>query len=112
MVGLKSPFSSKALLNIWKVKMLNTLPDLVLALIFGYLLEAERICTVMLVSRKWYDVIHSRAVWKTYIRLKDIRGLTSHKESSITSLGNIAMHLRESNVLKIISTCYVYSAIS
>ena len=44
--------------------MINTLPDLVLALIFSFLSETERICTVTLVCRKWYDVIHSSIVWK------------------------------------------------
>ena len=38
------------------------LPDLVLALIFSFLLETERICTVMLVCRKWYDVIHGSSL--------------------------------------------------
>ncbi|KAJ7394917.1 F-box/LRR-repeat protein 17 [Desmophyllum pertusum] len=44
--------------------MINTLADLVLAQIFGFLSEAERIRTVTLVCRKWYDVIHSSIVWK------------------------------------------------
>ena len=43
--------------------MINALPDLVLALIFNFLSETERICTATLVCRRWYDVIHSSTVW-------------------------------------------------
>lgn len=46
------------------LKMINTLPDLVLALIFGFLPDAEIICTVMVVCKKWYDMVHSCALWR------------------------------------------------
>ena len=44
--------------------MINALPDLVLALIFGFLPEAERICTIALVCKKWYDIVYSCAFWR------------------------------------------------
>ena len=45
-------------------KMINSLPDLVLAIIFGYLPDGERICTLSTVCKKWHDIIHSSTVWK------------------------------------------------
>ena len=42
--------------------MINALPDLVLAVIFSFLSETEKICTATLVCRKWYNVIHSSTV--------------------------------------------------
>lgn len=44
--------------------MINALPDLVLALIFNFLSETEKIYTATLACRKWYNVIHSSTVWK------------------------------------------------
>lgn len=44
--------------------MINALPDLVLALIFGFLPDAERICTLTLVCKKWYGIVHSSALWR------------------------------------------------
>ena len=44
--------------------MINALPDSVLALIFNFLPETEKVCTATLVCRKWYNVIHSSTVWK------------------------------------------------
>ena len=46
------------------LNMINALPDLVLALIFGFLPDAERICTITLVCKKWYDIVHSCALWR------------------------------------------------
>lgn len=44
--------------------MINALPDLVLALIFNFLSETEKIYTATLACRKWYNMIHSSTVWK------------------------------------------------
>ena len=46
------------------LNMINALPDLVLALIFGFLPDAERICTITLVCKKWYDIVYSCALWR------------------------------------------------
>ena len=35
------------------LNMINALPDVVLALIFGFLPDAERICPITLVCKKW-----------------------------------------------------------
>ena len=45
-------------------KMINNLPDLVIAIIFSYIPDAERICKLALVCKKWYDIVHSSTVWK------------------------------------------------
>ena len=44
--------------------MINALPDVVLALIFGFLPDAERICPITLVCKKWYDIVYSCAFWR------------------------------------------------
>ena len=44
--------------------MMNTLPELVLSTIFNYLRDSERILTLALVCKKWYNIVHSGASWK------------------------------------------------
>ena len=44
--------------------MITHLPDLVLAIIFSYLPDSERICTLAIVCKKWYEIIHCSTVWK------------------------------------------------
>lgn len=44
--------------------MMNTLPELVLSTIFNYLTDSERILTLALVCKKWYNIVHSGASWK------------------------------------------------
>ena len=43
---------------------MNTLPELVLSTIFNYLRDSERILTLALVCKKWYNIVHSGASWK------------------------------------------------
>ena len=44
--------------------MITHLPDLVLAIIFSFLPDSERICTLAIVCKKWYEIIHCSTVWK------------------------------------------------
>ncbi|KAL9977395.1 hypothetical protein ACROYT_G014791 [Oculina patagonica] len=44
--------------------MITHLPDSILAIIFSYLPNAERICTLAIVCEKWYEIIHCTTVWK------------------------------------------------
>lgn len=76
------------------------LPDMVLALIFSFLLETERICTVMLVCRKWYDVIHGSTVSKKIdLRLEKYFWASAiiHQRMHVISLHTLPM--RSANII-------------
>ena len=45
--------------------MINSLPDLVLALIFNNLTAADRIRKVSLVCKRWKEIFYTCTVWKS-----------------------------------------------
>lgn len=99
----KSLRSSKTSRN-----MINALPDLVLALIFGYLPDVQRICTVTLVCRKWYDIIHSSAVWKK-VDFDFQRRITSEILQKFIYAGTREVLLTECHYLEWSDLCHILS---
>ena len=99
----KSSHSSKTSRN-----MINALPDLVLALIFSYLPDVQRICTITLVCRKWYDVIHSSAVWKK-VDFDFQRRITSEILQKFIYPGTREVFLTECHYLEWIDLCHILS---
>lgn len=88
--------------------MINALPDLVLALIFHFLSETERICTATLVCRRWYDVIHSSTVW-TKVDFDFQRRITSDILEKFIYAGTTKVFLSECHNLEWKDLCHVLS---
>ena len=88
--------------------MINALPDLVLALIFNFLSETERICTATLVCRRRYDVIHSSTVW-TKVDFDFQRRITLDILEKFIYAGTKEVFLSECHNLEWKDLCHVLS---
>lgn len=87
--------------------MINSLPDLVIALIFSNLTAADRIRKLSLVCKRWKEIVYTCAVWKS-VDFNWQRNLTSEILNRFVFAGTREVRLSECCYLRWSDVCIIF----